>query len=74
MNVRAELLTFTATNGWTYTTVIADVAEPVSTVANEESVELRWVAVEEVANLPLHPAFEASWPRLHAELVSLRSR
>ncbi|GAB2642598.1 NUDIX hydrolase [Gordonia jinhuaensis] len=74
VSVRAELLTFTATNGWTYTTVIADVAEPVSTVANEESVELRWVAVEEVANLPLHPAFEASWPRLHAELVSLRSR
>ena len=49
---------------WTYTTVIADAAEQLETVPNRESSELRWVSVDEVAELPLHPGFAASWPRL----------
>ncbi len=49
---------------WTYTTVIADATELLETVPNRESAELRWVAVEEVAELPLHPGFAASWERL----------
>jgi 8-oxo-dGTP diphosphatase len=49
---------------WTYTTVIADAAERLETVPNRESSELRWVAVDEVAELPLHPGFAASWQRL----------
>ena len=49
---------------WTYTTVIADAAELLETVPNRESSELRWVAVDEVAELPLHPGFAASWERL----------
>ena len=44
-------------SGWTYTTVIADVTEPVGTVANGESTELRWVPADEVDSLPLHPGF-----------------
>ena len=44
---------------WTYTTVIADAAELLETVPNRESSELRWVAVDDVAELPLHPGFAA---------------
>lgn len=52
--------------GWTYTTVIARTTsgDVLETTANEESLELRWVSVEEVEDLPLMPAFKASWPRL----------
>lgn len=51
-------------SGWTYTTVIADAREQLDTVPNRESAELRWVAEDEVADLPLHPGFAASWDRL----------
>ena len=50
--------------GWSYTTVIADVAEQLPTMPNRESSELRWVAESEVTTLPLHPGFAASWDRL----------
>ncbi|MCW1958562.1 MAG: NUDIX hydrolase [Mycobacterium sp.] len=49
---------------WTYSTVVADAPEPLFTVANRESVELRWVPEDDVTDLPLHPAFEKSWPVL----------
>jgi 8-oxo-dGTP diphosphatase len=49
---------------WTYTTVVADAGELLHTVPNRESAELRWVGENEVAELPLHPAFAASWQRL----------
>ncbi|OBG91100.1 DNA mismatch repair protein MutT [Mycobacterium sp. E3251] len=49
---------------WTYTTVVADAAELLHTVPNGESAEMRWVAEDEVAELPLHPGFAASWHRL----------
>jgi 8-oxo-dGTP diphosphatase len=49
---------------WTYTTVIADAVEELHTVPNRESSELRWVAVDAVAELPLHPGFAASWEQL----------
>ena len=42
---------------WSYTTVIADAPELLETVPNRESAELRWVAEDEVAELPLHPGF-----------------
>ncbi|OBF59343.1 DNA mismatch repair protein MutT [Mycobacterium sp. 852002-50816_SCH5313054-b] len=49
---------------WSYTTVVADAAELLPTVPNRESAEMRWVAESEVADLPLHPGFAASWQRL----------
>jgi len=49
---------------WTYTTVVADAGELLLTVPNRESAELRWVGENEVADLPLHPGFAASWQRL----------
>ncbi|BBZ49743.1 8-oxo-dGTP diphosphatase [Mycobacterium heidelbergense] len=71
----AELLTVRATvvtaevlglggARWTYTTVVADAAELLHTVPNGESAEMRWVGENEVADLPLHPGFAASWQRL----------
>src|SRR4051794_13370829 len=49
---------------WTYTTVVADADELLRTVPNRESAELRWVGEDEVAELPLHPGFAASWQLL----------
>lgn len=56
---------------WTYSTVIADAPEMLPTVPNRESAELRWVAVDAVAELPLHPGFAASWERLRDEFASI---
>ena len=54
---------------WSYTTVIAEALEPFAAVVGDhESNELRWVAVDEVHALPLHPAFEAAWPELRSWL------
>jgi 8-oxo-dGTP diphosphatase len=63
--VRAAVVTATASGtDWTYTTVVADTDELLHPVPNRESTELRWVGEDEVAGLPLHPGFAASWQRL----------
>jgi 8-oxo-dGTP pyrophosphatase MutT (NUDIX family) len=47
---------------WTYTTVIADVTTPFEPqIADAESLDLAWVALDEVAALDLHPGFALSW-------------
>jgi len=70
--VRREVVTFEPRGvSWTYTTVIADAPEPLPTVPNRESSELRWVPEDEVADMPLHPGFAASWERLRTESASL---
>lgn len=58
-------------SAWTYTTVIADAGERLDTVPNRESAELRWVREDEVADLPLHPGFAASWPGLRTALETV---
>lgn len=69
--VRATVLTSEVSGSagtcWSYTTVVADAGELLHTEANRESVEMRWVPEDEVAGLPLHPGFAASWRRLRAE-------
>lgn len=65
LTVRATVVTAeVAGTQWSYTTVIADADELLHTVPNRESAEMRWVAENEVADLPLHPGFAASWQRL----------
>lgn len=65
VTVRTTVVTAIAPGGqWTYTTVIADASELLETVPNRESAELRWVPVDEVVDLPLHPGFAASWGQL----------
>lgn len=54
---------------WSYTTLVADVTEPFDPVISDpESVALEWVAIDEVAERPLHPGFGDAWPRLRALL------
>jgi 8-oxo-dGTP diphosphatase len=53
--------------GWTYTTVAAEPRAPLDPrPTGRESAEVRWVDTDEVAGLPLHPGFSATWPRLRA--------
>jgi 8-oxo-dGTP diphosphatase len=54
---------------WHYVTVLATATGPVrAEVSDWESAELRWVPVDEVAELPLLPAFASAWPALRGEL------
>jgi 8-oxo-dGTP diphosphatase len=54
---------------WRYDYVIAwtDRERPARAV-NDESDEVRWVALGEVPALPLHPALAATWSTLRAQL------
>lgn len=56
---------------WSYTTVVADAPELLTTIPNRESSELRWVAEDEVTELPLHPGFAASWASLRTEYTAV---
>ncbi|ROS54209.1 NUDIX domain-containing protein [Frigoribacterium sp. PhB24] len=54
---------------WSYTTVVARAVRPFEPVVSDaESIALSWVPADEVADLPLHPGFAASWPRLRVEM------
>lgn len=51
--------------GWSYTTVLASAGTPLRVApANDESDEMRWWPVTDVASLELHRGFAAAWPRL----------
>ena len=73
LQVRATVVTAHVTgrddDEWHYTTVIADAHQLLATVPNRESSELRWVAEDEVADLPLHPGFASSWQRLRITTI-----
>lgn len=60
--------------GWTYTTVIArtTTGRTLRTFGNEESLDLRWVPLSGVGELPLMPAFAAALPGLVQEIGRLR--
>jgi 8-oxo-dGTP diphosphatase len=49
---------------WRYTTFVATAPSTLPVVADRESADLRWVAVDDVASLPLHRAFRQAWPAL----------
>lgn len=68
--VRAALVTADV-GAWTYTTVVADAGELLAVEPNQESVELRWVPEAEVAELPLHTGFAASWQRLRTAVAAV---
>lgn len=54
---------------WSYTTVAVSVVRPFEPrIADAESLDLRWVALDEVTGLPLHPLFGEAWPGLRARL------
>lgn len=54
---------------WSYTTVVTLTTEPFEAqVMDAESNELRWVALDQIEALPLHPGFAASWPEIRTRL------
>lgn len=56
---------------WSYTTVVVRVDryfEPA--LGDLESLELRWVALNAIDDLPLHPGFAASWPMLRDRMLA----
>jgi 8-oxo-dGTP diphosphatase len=54
---------------WRYTTVLGETLTPVEPAATDaESLEVAWVPADDVAALPLLPAFGEAWPRLRALL------
>lgn len=66
IDLLTPLYTFTDNHGdWRYETVIARAtAELVAHEVNDESHEVRWVDIEKVGELPLHPSFAKSWSEL----------
>ena len=65
--------TFSDDHGsWRYDTVIAYANdELVARELNDESHEVRWVEIEKVEELTLHPSFEKSWPTLKGLVQTL---
>lgn len=49
---------------WAYTTFLASVRDGIQAHADPESIELRWVDVDAVEELPLLPSFARSWPEV----------
>jgi 8-oxo-dGTP diphosphatase len=54
--------------GWGYTTILAHLIDEIVLVPQEESEELRWVSLDGVLELPLHPGFARTWPALRPRL------
>ncbi len=55
---------------WSYVTVVARVTQPFEPIQGDpESIEVRWVSIDLVDELPLHPAFAESWPGLRSRLL-----
>jgi 8-oxo-dGTP diphosphatase len=65
--------TFSDDHGsWRYDTVIAHASDDlVAHELNDESHEVRWVEIDEVDELTLHPSFEKSWPTLKGLVQAL---
>ncbi|MGH3897984.1 MAG: NUDIX domain-containing protein [Pseudonocardiaceae bacterium] len=71
VRVRGKLVEHPGGDTWSYTTVVADAAEPLPVQPNHESAELAWIPEPEVTALDLHPAFAASWPALRVVKTGL---
>lgn len=53
---------------WSYTTVVGHVPHRVpARPSDPESKEIRWVPVDQVTDLPLHPGFAAAWTHLQSQ-------
>ena len=60
---------------WSYTYVFATIEErPHLSPSDEETQDLAWVALDRVADYPLHPLFALAWPDLRTRVEELLSR
>lgn len=67
--VRPRFVSVLDLGWWSYSTVVATSASSFTPVIGDaESIAVRWVPIDEVASLPLHPGFEESWPALRKNL------
>ncbi len=58
--------------GWTYRTVLANAARPITAFpVSEETREVAWVSVDDVASFRLHPGFAEQWTALRTVLMPL---
>lgn len=71
VRVRGEVVEHPGHDAWSFTTVVADAAQPLPVLSSQECSELAWIPEPEVAALDLHPAFAASWPALRVPATGL---
>jgi 8-oxo-dGTP diphosphatase len=58
--------------GWSYVTVVVTASDALAArPSGGESIDVVWHDVDQVADLPLHPGFAASWPLLRQALDPL---
>lgn len=53
---------------WSYTTVVGSIQKMFTPIPDEESLDVRWVPIESVAEMDLHPSFGETWPKLREAL------
>ena len=63
--------TWTDHGDWHYHTVIATAHNVMEFVSNEESVDVRWVHIDQVTELELHPGVASVWPEVSVAIVSI---
>lgn len=61
---------FSPADDWSYTTTVVEVDSPFGASLNFETDDVRWVPLDEVGDLPLHPGFAGSWPAIRAIIES----
>jgi 8-oxo-dGTP pyrophosphatase MutT (NUDIX family) len=67
--LRPRFLSLLDLRWWSYSTVVAGADEYFDPVIGDaESIEVRWIPVDDVAALPLHPGFAERWPQLRGDL------
>ena len=70
LGVRTQLVTARAPGiDWTYSTVIGDAPYPLRATSTGEGSH-RWVRIDAVAELPLHPGLAESWEGLRAQMAA----
>ena len=55
---------------WSYHTIIAKASpELIAHEMNDESLEVKWIPINEIENQKLHPSFANTWPKLREKLT-----
>lgn len=71
VRIRGEVVDHPGGDDWSFTSVLADAAEPLPVCPNAECTELAWIPESAVTELSLHPAFAVGWPALRVTQLGL---